>query len=123
MGERGMFPESVQVSGPDVLVTIFDAPLTADSLALAGELRTAGLRVEVYPEPLRNGKDLGKAFKYADARKARFVTVLGQDELTRGEVKIKDLSSGQQESLARVSVAASLAQRTSDVAPRTSDTR
>jgi histidyl-tRNA synthetase len=41
MGERGMFPDSVNASGPDVLVTIFDAPLTADSLRLAAELRAA----------------------------------------------------------------------------------
>ena len=106
MSERGMFPPEIQASGPDVLVTIFDAPLTADSLRLAADLRAAGLRVEVYPEALRNGKDLGKAFKYADARKARFVTVLGQDELTRGEVKIKNLATGEQQAVARASVTA-----------------
>ncbi len=121
MGERGMFPESVQSGGPDVLVTIFDAPLTAESLRLAGELRAANLRVEVYPEALRNGKDLGKAFKYADGRKARFVTVLGQDELTNGNVKIKHLTTGQQETVARGSVASSLAHRPSDIGHRSSD--
>jgi len=121
MGDRGMFPPEVRVSGPDVLVTIFDAPLTAETLRLAGELRAANLRVEVYPEPLRNGKDLGKAFKYADTRQARFVVVMGQDEVTRGEVKIKDLASGQQESVARGSVAAGLAHRSSAIARRPSD--
>jgi histidyl-tRNA synthetase len=121
MGERGMFPDAVQASGPDVLVTIFDQALAGESLRLAGELRAAGLRVEVYPEALRNGKDLGKAFKYADSRKARYVAVLGGDELTRGEVKIKDLATGQQETVARGTVAASLAHRTSDTGHRTSD--
>src|SRR6476469_4612061 len=114
MGERGMFPASVQTSGPDVLVTIFDAPLTAESLGLASELRAAGLRVEVYPEALRNGKDLGKAFKYADARRARFVAVMGQDELTRGDVKIKDLATGQQDTVGRGTVATTVAHRISD---------
>jgi histidyl-tRNA synthetase len=121
MGERGMFPPEVQAAGPDVMVTIFDAPLTADSLRLAGDLRASGLLVEVYPEPLRNGKDLGKAFKYADTRKARFVAVMGQDELTRSEVKIKDLASGQQEAVARDAVAARLAHRPSAIAHRPSD--
>ncbi len=121
MGERAMFPASVQVSGPDVLVTIFDAPLTADSLRLAAELRAANLRIEVYPEALRNGKDLGKAFKYADARKARFVAVLGQDELSRGEVRIKDLQTGAQETVARGTAAATLAHRPSDIGHRSSD--
>jgi histidyl-tRNA synthetase len=121
MGERGMFPASVQTSGPDVLVTIFDTPLAADSLRLAADLRATGLRVEVYPEALRNGKDLGKAFKYADTRKARFVTVMGQDELTRGEVKIKDLSNRQEAAVARGTAAATLKDRTSDIGDRTSD--
>ena len=123
MAERAMFPASVQASGPDVLVTIFDAPLTGESLRLAGELRAAGLRVEVYPESLRNGKDLGKAFKYADTRKARFVAVMGQDELTGGAVKIKNLSTGQQETVARGTAASTLTHRISDIAPRTSDTQ
>src|SRR4029079_6820634 len=71
MTERGMFPPDVQTSGPDVLVTIFDDRLAPESLKLATELRSANLRVELYPDALRAGKDLGKAFKYADARKAR----------------------------------------------------
>jgi histidyl-tRNA synthetase len=127
MGERNMFPPDVQASGPDVLVTIFDQPLTAESLRLASELRQADLRVELYPEALRSGKDLGKAFKYAGARGARFVTVLGQDEVSRGEVKIKNLGTGEQQAVARASVAASLAHRPSTIdhpsshGPRTSD--
>src|SRR6187549_3341420 len=115
MGERAMFPAHVQVSGPDVLVTIFDQPLAAQSLRLAKELRAADLRVELYPEALRSGKDLGKAFKYADARRARFVTVLGQDEIARGEVKIKEMSTGEQQTVPRASVATSIAPRTSDI--------
>jgi histidyl-tRNA synthetase len=121
MGERGMFPDAVQASGPDVLVTIFDAPLAAESLRLAADLRGAGLRVEVYPEALRNGKDLGKAFKYADARRARFAAVMGQDEVTRGEVKIKDLTSGQQEAVARGTAASTLSHRLSAIGHRISD--
>ena len=116
-----MFPGSVQTSGPDVLVTIFETSLTAESLRLANELRGADLRVEVYPEALRTGKDLGTAFKYADGRHVRYVAVMGGDEVARGEVKIKDLTTGQQETLARGTVAASLAHRVSDIARRTAD--
>ena len=60
---------------------------------------------------MRSGKDLGKAFKYADARKAQFVAVMGHDELTRAEVKIKDLRTGEQKAVARSTVAASLLHR------------
>jgi histidyl-tRNA synthetase len=101
MTERGMFPPEVQASGPDVLVTIFDESLAAESLKLATELRAANLRVELYPEPLRAGKDLGKAFKYADTRRARYVAIVGQDEFSRSEVKIKDMATGDQRTVAR----------------------
>jgi histidyl-tRNA synthetase len=128
MGERDMFGGRLSESGPDVLVTIFDEDLTADSLKLAGELRTTGLRVETYPAVLRGGKDLGKAFKYADARQARFVTVIGQDEFKNGQVKIKNMKTGEQQAIARGSVAdviadaSRLAPPASHLAPRASDT-
>ena len=112
MGERVMFPLEVQVSGPDVLVTIFDAALTAESLRLAAELRAAGLRVEVYPESLRAGKDLGKAFKYADTRKARFVAVFGTGEAADHVVKFKDMMSGEQGVASRSAVASWITMRT-----------
>jgi histidyl-tRNA synthetase len=108
MTERGMFPADVQASGPDVLVTIFDDDLTSESLKLATELRAAGLRVEIYPESLKGGKNLGKAFKYADGRQARFVTVVGRDEFDRGDVKIKNMKTGEQTPVPRMAVAQSL---------------
>ena len=127
MTERGMFPAEIQASGPDVLVTIFDEDLTAASLELATELRTAGLRVELYPEPLKGGKNLGKAFKYADSRRAGFVVIVGRDEFERGEVKMKNMTTGEQQSAARGTVAdairraSGIGHLTSDIGLRTSD--
>jgi histidyl-tRNA synthetase len=122
MGERGMFPESVQASGPDVLVTLFDAGSIPDSLRLAADLRAAGLRVEVYPEPDK----LGKQFKYASARHAASVAILGADERARGDVTIKNMRTGDQTAVRRDAVVAhlrtsDLGSRTSDLGPRTSD--
>jgi histidyl-tRNA synthetase len=102
MGERNMFPPTVQSTGPDVLVTIFDEASTPDSLQLASDLRTHGLRVEVYPE----ADKLGKQFKYASMRAAAFVAILGTDERARGEVTLKNMKTGDQQSIARTSVAA-----------------
>ena len=116
MAERAMFPASAGVAGPDVLVTIFedrDAARTADatrqSLALATDLRNAGLRVELYPE----ADKLGKQFKYAAARAATFAAVLGGDEIARGEVTLKRLATGDQESVPRGDVAARIRAATS----------
>src|SRR3954463_4791731 len=78
MGERGMFPTDVQASGPDVLVTIFDADSMPVSLGVATELRAADLRVETYPEPTNRGKNVSKALKYASERKARYIAIVEQ---------------------------------------------
>jgi histidyl-tRNA synthetase len=117
MAERKMFPADVQASGPDVLVTIFGAEATSESLRLAEELRAAGFRVELYPEPDK----LGKQFKYASARNAAFVAILGSDEIARGEVTIKDMKSGEQSSMPRVGVAAHLRRVRPDLGFRSSD--
>jgi histidyl-tRNA synthetase len=62
------------------------------------------LRVDVYPETDK----LGKQFKYAASRGVKFVTVAGGDERARGEVQIKDMTSGEQNAVARSEVAATL---------------
>ena len=92
MGERSMFPASVTARPADVMVTIWNADRTADAVRLAGALRAQGVRVDVYPE----ADKIGKQFKYADSRGIRFVAVVGDDEAARGEVSIKDLKTGEQ---------------------------
>ncbi len=109
MTERGMFPAEVETGGPDVLVTIFDEASAADSLALAGELRQGGLRVEVYPE----ADKLGKQLRYASQRAAAYVAILGADERARGEVTIKNMKTGEQKAIPRASVSAALDPRPS----------
>jgi histidyl-tRNA synthetase len=105
MTERGMFPPSVARSGADALVTTWSHETRDHSLALAADLRRAGLRVDVYPE----ADKLGKQFKYASNRNVRFVAILGDDERARGDVGIKDLRSGNQRSVPRHEVAAFIA--------------
>jgi histidyl-tRNA synthetase len=81
----------------DVLVTQMDAAQMPAYLALAGELRGAGIATEVVLE----GGKLGKQFKYADRAGIRFVIVLGEDELTKGVVTVKDLRREDQFEVAR----------------------
>jgi histidyl-tRNA synthetase len=79
----------------------------ADALRLAGELRARGLRVDVYPD----ADKLAKQFKYASARGIRFVTVVGSDERTAGQVTVKNMQTGEQSAVARAEVAAWLVNR------------
>jgi histidyl-tRNA synthetase len=104
MTEREMFPEVVVSSPADIMISIWNEDSLPESVALANELRTAGLRVDLYPE----ADKIGKQFKYASTRGIPFVAVLGDDERGRGEVAIKDLRSGEQRSIKRVSLASEL---------------
>ena len=104
MTERNMFPADVARGGVDTLVTIWNHETRAESLALAVELRRNGLRVDVYPE----ADKLGKQFKYASARNVPFVAILGDDERARGEVGLKDLRSGEQTSVRRSELSAAI---------------
>ncbi|HTH50485.1 MAG TPA: His/Gly/Thr/Pro-type tRNA ligase C-terminal domain-containing protein, partial [Pyrinomonadaceae bacterium] len=66
-------------------------------LKLAQELRSAGSRVTLYPEPDK----LGKQIKYADSIKVPFVCVLGESENADGTVTIKNKRTGDQQTIAR----------------------
>ena len=105
MGERGMFPASVDGGAADLLVTLFEGEDPGEALRLARELRAAGLRVEVYPEPDK----LGKQFKYAAAAGISKVAVLGADERASGVVTIKNMISGKQQAFPRGELPARLA--------------
>jgi histidyl-tRNA synthetase len=88
----------------DVLVTQMDAAQLPAYLALASELRTAGIATEVVLE----GGKLGKQFKYADRAGIRFVIVLGEDELAKGVVTVKDLRREDQFEVARTELVKTL---------------
>jgi histidyl-tRNA synthetase len=98
MDERGMFPPEIAESrAADVMVTIWNEETIPESLKLADELRKQNLRVLVYPE----ADKLGKQIKYADSIGVPFVCVLGESELAEGKVTVKNMKSGEQKVLER----------------------
>jgi histidyl-tRNA synthetase len=100
MSEREMFPTELVSSPADVMVTIWNEDSIGESLRLATQLRTEGLRVDVYPE----ADKMGKQFKYASSRGIPLVAIIGDDERARGEVAIKNMKSGEQHSVKRSDV-------------------
>lgn len=82
-------------TGPEYVVTIFSEELRDRALEIAGRLRAAGRTVDTYPG---SGK-LKQQFKYADAKKAARALVMGPDEAAKGEVKVKDLKTGEERSV------------------------
>ncbi len=76
-----------------VLVTLFDQELYDQTLALAAQLRRAGINAEQILEADR----LGKQIRYADRMGIPYVTILGPDELARDKVVLKNLATGEQQ--------------------------
>ena len=76
--------------GP-VVITVMDRDRMSDYQAMATELRTAGIRAEVY---LGNPKNFGNQLKYADNRNSPIAIIEGGEEKAAGIVQIKDLILG-----------------------------
>jgi histidyl-tRNA synthetase len=89
MGERNMFPPALARSAADVMVAVFDPKDFGHAIALAGRMRADGLRVLVYPD----ADKIGKQIKYADSRRIPFVALLGGNEVEAGTVTVKNLAS------------------------------
>jgi len=105
MDERGMFPPEIADStAADVLVTILSEETAPESLKLAAELRERGIRVSLYPE----ADKLGKQMKYADAIRVPFVCVLGENEIAEGKVTLKNMRTGEQTQASTPDAAASI---------------
>ena len=83
---------SGDTAGP-VVVTVMDRDRMADYMAMVGDLRSAGIRAEVY---LGNPKNFGNQLKYADKRGSPIAVIQGGNEAEKGTVILKDLILGAQ---------------------------
>jgi histidyl-tRNA synthetase len=88
-GKRPQLPTSPS----QALITLFDAELYLPTLRLASRIREASIKAEQVLEPDR----LGKQIRYADRKGIPFVVILGPDELQAGQVVLKNLATGEQE--------------------------
>jgi histidyl-tRNA synthetase len=108
MDERGMFPPEIAESTPaDVMVTLWSEDTAGESLKLASELRSQGLRVTVYPEPDKFGKQM----KYADTIRVPYVCILGPDEIEKGVAKLKNMRTGEEFTAEPAKLAENIKQR------------
>ena len=85
MEELGMI-EATSAPCP-VFLPMLEKDRVADYLALASELRAAGIGVELFPEP----KKLGAQLKYADRHGFPLAVIVGSSEFESATCQIKDL--------------------------------
>ncbi len=70
-------------------------PMTADpapAIALAEQLRSCGVRVQLYGEQ----KKFKQKMSYADKLGVPYAVLLGEDEIAQGKCSVKDMRTGQQ---------------------------
>lgn len=78
----------------DVLVLPMTDDLSA-AVSFARRMRGQGLRVQIYYE----GKKFKAKMAYADKIKTPYAAIFGEDEIASGKVALKDMTTGQQETL------------------------
>ena len=84
--------EAENVNFTDVVVTIMERNKLDEYLKIANELRTAGVRTDLY---LGEEKGLRKQLQYADKVNARFAVIVGSNEFEKGVITVKDLKVGE----------------------------
>jgi histidyl-tRNA synthetase len=101
MEELNMFPPSVGRTTAQVLVARVEPGLVDEALRLAGALRQAGVRTELYFEddPLKT------QIQHARKKSISYVAILGPDEVAANAVTLRDMRAGQQELVAAADIA------------------
>ena len=91
LDEQGLLNPELPTAPADALVLpMTDSPAAA--IALAEELRSAGLRVQLYGEQ----KKFKQKMAYANKLAVPFAVLLGEDEIAEGMCSVKNMQSGEQ---------------------------
>jgi histidyl-tRNA synthetase len=85
-----------------VFVARVDETVTAEVFSLAQELRDAGISAELDHQ----ARSLKSQFKQADRIGARFVIIVGPDELSAGEVTLRDMTTKEEKRVALTAISA-----------------
>ena len=96
LNELDLFPNSTE-SSISYLLLNFGGEDMISSLDLAQKIRQKGIDCELYPSNVK----IQKQFKYADARKARFVIMIGEEERDSDSITLKNMETGIQENINR----------------------
>ena len=100
LDEQGLLNPEIPTAPADALVLPMGD--IAAAIALAEQLRGAGLRVQLYSEQ----KKFKQKMAYADKLGVPFAVLLGEDEIAEGKCSVKNMASGEQVKLTPAEAAA-----------------
>lgn len=90
------FPKDA-IEGTKVLFSNMGPQEAAYSLPVMRELRAAGINCEIYPDNVK----LKKQFDYAAKKGIPYLAIVGGDEMARGTVSLKNLATGEQQTVGK----------------------
>lgn len=93
--QSGLFTDFIS-SPVEVLFVNFGASEALAALKLVGELREAGIAVELYPDAVK----VKKQFDYANKNNIPFVAIIGESELANQTLQLKNMQTGEQQMVA-----------------------
>lgn len=94
MEELNLFPESSSKTSRALFINFGEKEALYAMKAITN-LRSHGIGVELYPDSAKMGKQMG----YADKRNIPFTVLAGDSEMSSGTFTLKDMTSGEQQSL------------------------
>jgi histidyl-tRNA synthetase len=89
-----LFPKEV-ATGTRILFINFGAAEEKYILSILPEFRRAGIETEIYPDHAKLKKQMG----YANGKGIPFVALVGEHEMNRNVLTIKDMETGQQQEM------------------------
>lgn len=91
MDELNVFPATVTATSQVLFLNLGEAE-AAYALAAITKLRRQGVRVDLYPDNTK----MGKQFQYADKKNVPFVVLAGSAEMEKNVFTLKNLQTGDQ---------------------------
>ena len=85
----------------DAYIAPLGVGMNSHSLKLARELRRAGVTADIGDETFR----LKKSFESAEKTGAKYIVIVGENEVAGGQFAVKELATGKQESVSREDLA------------------
>ena len=92
--ELNLFPETVTTATQALFIN-YGEKEAFYALQAIQKLRQDHIKVELYPDAIK----VGKQFAYADKRQIQYAVIVGESEMLEGKFGLKNLQTGEQATL------------------------
>ncbi|MFC4817650.1 histidine--tRNA ligase [Flavobacterium sp. GCM10023249] len=92
--ELGLFPDTVTSTSKAIFLNFGDAEAKFAMRAIS-KLRQKGIKVELYPDAAK----IGKQFQHAEKRGIPYTVIVGAEEVMKNVYNLKNLSTGEQQTV------------------------